>query len=151
MTAESESMAAEGERSVGDVVDQISASAQRSLQNTRLPPFTPKAERQLLDEVSTYVNDLISESVRSARRQGLEEAVGGHHVEGAARHLSSAGGSKFATSLGGVGGILFGAALGNFLTIVDDNTLSRTTVVVTTSTGLVGAVLLTAAFLTQRR
>jgi hypothetical protein len=116
------------------------AEAESSLQNVDPTPFSEGAFRLLIESISEYTSTLTSESSRIARRQRAD-AISRAHVEQAQQHLVTSRSRPVMQHLGTIGGIFFGAAVGNILSLVSADTIKAPSVLITAGLLVFGAFL----------
>jgi hypothetical protein len=104
------------------------------------PPFSVPAYELLRAKIAEYISDLVTESVRIARRSGADD-VSATHVQHAAEHLTTARRSRLYRHIATVGGIMFGGALSNILSMTLENRYSAEAILITTGIAVVGAAL----------
>jgi histone H3/H4 len=124
-------------------LQQIIDTAERELQHTSHTRFTDNGFNRLKEKISEYVVQLITESVKVARRRD-SETVSPTHIEQASQYLVSSTSRKLYRHIGTVGGILLGVAGSNFLSMITSNIFTLNGVVVTVAFTLVGGVLIAA-------
>lgn len=122
-------------------LQQIIDTAERELQHTSHTRFTDNGFNRLKEKISEYVVQLITESVKVARRRD-SETVSPTHIEQASQYLVSSTTRKLYRHIGTVGGILLGVAGSNFLSMITANVFTLNGVVVTVGFTLVGGVLI---------
>lgn len=131
---------------MGDLVPQqqqqnelqrIVQAAERELQNSGHTPFTPQAFNRLQERIGEYSVQLITESVKVARRRG-SETVSTQNVDHASQYLVSSSGSKLYRSIGTLGGIFLGAGLSTFLAMIVAGAFTTTAVLLALSLTMVG-------------
>jgi histone H3/H4 len=115
-------------RPTGDL-ERIINIAESQLQQIDHTPFSPKAFERLKEKVGEYAAQLVTESVRVARRRE-SDTVSTKNVEQASQYLVSSTGSKFYRNIGTLGGILLGAGLSTFLSMVAVGLFTTTAVLV---------------------
>jgi hypothetical protein len=91
--------------------------AARDLQGTDPSPFTPNAYQTLTEIVNDFINDLVSESLRIAKRQ-KSEIVSINYVQNAGEYLIASRTRRLYRHLGTLGGVLLGGSLSNILAMV---------------------------------
>lgn len=115
--------------------------ANKSLEKSTPHNFSEKAFKPLKQNISTYIIELVSESMRNARREKVD-SVSASHVEKASAYLVTKNRGKLKNILGGVGGVFLGAAVQEIISIVNSTNPPNTISVVTISTlMLVGTIL----------
>jgi hypothetical protein len=106
-------------------------------------PFSITAFERLQDEISEFIENLVAESGRLARRQRTDD-ISATHVEQAADYLTSTPRKRFFRHIGTLGGILLGSALSNILTMTLENRYGTVGILVTMSLAIIGAFLVAA-------
>lgn len=140
------------ELNTGEDQTSISASifeTERMLDNVQneKSPFSDKAFNSLKKEIRNYIADLISESLRIARRNKSDN-IDSAHVEQASAHLVSKKRSKINFMIGTFGGIMLGATLSNYLDHFVFNQPSTPNALIASSVvGMIGVMLLTISIL----
>lgn len=106
------------------------------------PLMSDKAFERLKEKINLYVSDLITESIKNAKREKLD-SVSASHIEKASDYLVSSTRSKVNKLIVSVGGLLLGATVSNVVNMVlKGGDMSVTGVVLTVILGVVGAFLL---------
>jgi hypothetical protein len=101
-------------------------------------PFSPPAFETLKAKISEYLRDLLTESIKVSRRYNAD-TVSAAHVERAAEYLVSSMSRRLFRHVGTVGGILFGAALSNLLTMTLAGQFTSSGTLLSAALGFVGA------------
>jgi histone H3/H4 len=101
-------------------------------------PFSTSAFTALQSHIATYIAELMSESMRDAKRHQLD-TVSEMHVERAADFLITGSGRKLFRHIGTIGGVLLGAAVSNLLAMAASNTVTFSSAGLTVALGIVGA------------
>src|SRR5258707_1034345 len=79
-------------------------------------PFSTPGFSALEQEIEAYINDLIDEAAKLARRYRADD-VSAMHVVQAAQNLTASAKHRVYRHLGTIGGIILGAGLSSVLTI----------------------------------
>ncbi len=104
------------------------------------PPFSAHAYEVLRTTIVEYVSDLVTESARIARRVRADD-ISAAHVQRAAEHLASTTRGRFYRHIGTIGGIMFGGALSNILSMTLENRYGPAGILITTGIAIIGAAL----------
>jgi len=96
-----------------EVIERINAEF-RKVEST---PFSEHAFEEFQEQVGTYGVELISESVKRAKRHQAE-GVSSSDVRHAGQYLVSSPSHKIYRHAGALGGVLFGAALSNVFSMI---------------------------------
>jgi hypothetical protein len=105
-------------------------------------PFTSKAYESLKDKISSYIGQIITESIRISKRHKAD-LVSQTHVEDASDNLISKKRGKLSYLAGTLGGIFLGATVSNiFGMLVLNQTFTTTGIIITIIIGIVGAFLI---------
>lgn len=115
-------------------------SAEKELESLATSPFSNAAFATFKDKVAKYIGDLITESVKTAKRHSAD-TVSSTHVEQASDHLVSNTGRKYFRHLGTIGGILLGAGISNILAMTTSNQFTTLGVSITSALSIAGAFL----------
>lgn len=126
-----------------DELARIIEIADRELQSVDHTPFSPKAFARLKEKVSEYAVQLITESVKRARRHQAENASTSD-VEHASQYLVASSSRKVYRHLGTFGGLFLGTALSNILSMITTNQFSLKGIVVTFVLTLIGSFMIAA-------
>jgi len=118
-------------------LQRIIKQADIDLQRIDHTPFSPKAFERLKEKISEYSAQLITKSIKVARRRE-SETVSTKNVEQASQYLVSSTGSKLYRNIGTLGGILLGAGLSTFLSMVVAGVFTTSVVLIALSLTLVG-------------
>lgn len=120
---------------------------ERTLAGIEPQPFTSEAFAQVQECVNGYIEDLIDESARTARRHGGGEAIESIDVQQAARYLTRASAGRTRQLAGTMGGLLLGGAGGNLLTTLTSTADFRAAGVIVSIVMLIlGTILVTYQF-----
>jgi hypothetical protein len=119
-------------------VNEIIATAEEALDDLSPAPFSPMAFSRLKDRISEYISELISESLKVAKRRQAD-TVSASHVDIAAGYLVSGSRRKFFRHLGTIGGIFLGAAISSLLGMAGSQQFTSQAVVITSVLGVLGA------------
>jgi len=126
-----------------DELEQIVEVADRELQSVDPTPFSPQAFLRLKEKVSEYAVQLITESVKRARRHQAETASTSD-VEQASQYLVASSSHKFYRHMGTFGGLFLGSALSNVLSMITTNQFALNGIIVTFILTLVGSFMIAA-------
>jgi len=124
-------------------IQQIIEAAERELQQIDHTPFSSNAFTRLKEKVSEYAIQLITESIKTAKRHQADN-VSTANVEQASHYLVSTTSRKFYRHLGTIGGILLGTAVSNVVSMVTTNQYNLNGVIITVVFTLVGAAMVAA-------
>ncbi|HSS21492.1 MAG TPA: hypothetical protein VLL54_15560 [Pyrinomonadaceae bacterium] len=114
--------------------------AEEELSHTDPSPFSSSAFDRVKEKISEYTVELITESVKVARRHD-SDSVSPSYVDRASEYLISQSGSKTYRHLGTIGGILLGAVGSNVLSMITTRQFTLGGIVVTVVLTLVGSFL----------
>jgi len=92
--------------------------ANKVLDKSEHQTFSEQAFKSLKQNITTYIVDLVSEAVRNAKREKVDN-VSASHVEKASAYLVTKNKGKIKSILGAVGGIFLGAAVQEIVGIVN--------------------------------
>ncbi|HEX8267396.1 MAG TPA: hypothetical protein VF596_18495 [Pyrinomonadaceae bacterium] len=106
-----------GEVSRVNELQRIINEAEQELSTIDHTPFSDKAFTRLKTKISEYTIQLINESVKTSRRR-KSDTVSTSDVEHSSQYLTYSSGSKLSRNVGTLGGILLGAGLSTFLSMV---------------------------------
>jgi hypothetical protein len=126
----------------GRDLQDVLARADAELGNLDPTPFSNEAFEDVKRNIYVYVAALVTESIKTARRSGLD-TVSTVHVERAAGYLMSGRPRRLYRNMETLGGLLLGAALSTLLAFTLTENLDALAVILTTVVGLVGMGLLT--------
>ena len=121
-----------------DLARTVVARAEAQLTSNESSPFSPPAFGILKEFISTYVADLVNESIKVSERHRAD-TVSAAHVERAAEYLVSSTSRRIYRHLGTLGGILLGAALSNMLAMTLTGQYTGVGTMLSASLGIVGA------------
>jgi len=107
------------------------------------PPFSAHAYEVLRTTIVEYVSDLVAESARIAGRSRADD-ISAAHIERAAEHLANTTRGRFYRHVGTIGGIMFGGALSNLLSMTLENRYGAAGILITTGFAIVGTALVAA-------
>jgi len=124
----------------GPELQRLIRIAEEELSQTDPAPFSPSAFERVKQKISEYTVELITESVKVARRHD-SDSVSPSYVDRASEYLVSHSGSKTYRHLGTLGGILLGAVGSNVLSMITTRQFSLGGIVITVLLTLVGAFL----------
>jgi hypothetical protein len=102
-------------------------------------PFTPQAYDLLRRRVAEYIDELVDEAIRVAKRRPSSDVVSTADVNRASEHLGTRPRSRRGQIIGSVGSLLLGAALGNALQIAGQAQTTPESALLTFGVGAVGA------------
>jgi hypothetical protein len=114
--------------------------AEEELSHTDPSPFSPSAFDRVKQKISEYTVELITESVKVARRHD-SDSVSPSYVDRASEYLVSHSGNKTYRHLGTIGGILLGAVGSNVLSMITTHQFTLGGIIVTVILTLVGSFL----------
>jgi hypothetical protein len=103
-------------------------------------PFSAKAFEALKRSIAWFIGELVDESVKVSKRHRSDN-VAESHVEAAALFLVGDTTRRLFRHLGTIGGIFFGAALSNFLSMITNRVLTLASVGITVALAVIGAFL----------
>jgi hypothetical protein len=109
---------------VNKEAEQVAIKAEEHLQGVDPSPFSAAAFSILKGKVGQYVNDLISESIKISKLD-QSDSVSTKHVELASKYLTLQGNNRIYRLLGTFGGVLLGASISNFLTMLTTEQYSK--------------------------
>lgn len=115
--------------------------ANAELQNADQTPFSPNAFERLKEQIGAYSVELITESVKRARRHQAE-GVSSSDVEHASQYLVSSTRHRVYRHAGTFGGLLLGTALSNMLSMITTNQFGLNGIIITFSLTLIGTFLI---------
>ena len=101
-------------------------------------PFSKGAKDLLRRKRRKYIIQLISDSTKFAKRQGVDE-VSAIHVEQASINLTHNTSRRFFKHIGTLGGILLGASLSALLAMISTNRYSPASILIPAGVGIIGA------------
>ncbi len=116
-------------------------NAEKELDTLEESPFSSSAFETLKDRISRFISELITESVKVAKRHNAD-TVSSNHVEKASDYLVAISGKKIFRHLGTIGGALLGAGISNILAMTTNNQFTTPSVAVTSALSIVGAFLI---------
>ena len=119
-------------------ISELIANVEQQVAPLQNETFSPHAFIALKDAISTYILELVAESVKVSKRHRAD-SVSIAHVEQAAAYLVAASSRRLFRHLGTVGGILLGAAVSNLLAMVSSSAYTASGVTLTSILGVVGA------------
>lgn len=109
------------------------------LNNIEPSPFSAQAYGCLRDKITSYIGQLISESVKISKRHKAD-LVSQNHIERASDNLVSKKRGRLNYLIGTLGGIFLGATVSNIFGMLVLNQIYTTSgIVITISTGILGA------------
>lgn len=122
--------------------NKIIANIDEEVQKISPKPFSPKAFQKLKQYISIYIVELISESVKNAKRENLD-SVSGTHIDKAQKYLTSSNNLKTNKLYSSIGGVLLGATLSNVVNMVlRTGEITAPGVIITVLLGIFGSFLL---------
>src|ERR1044072_5577404 len=101
-------------------LEEIIERANAKLKKADSTPFSEQAFVEFKEHVEAYAVELITESVKRAKRHQAE-GVSSSDVRHASQYLVSRSSHRVYRHAGTVGGLLFGTALSNILSIITTN------------------------------
>jgi len=110
------------------------------LQKINPTPFSANAFNHLNENISKYIIQLMTESIKVARRHQSEQ-VSPADVEHAAQYLGTTSTRKAYRHMGTVGGILLGAVGSNLISMTTTHQFTVEAILVTFALTLIGAFL----------
>jgi hypothetical protein len=114
--------------------------AEEELSHTDPAPFSTPAFKRVKQKISEYTVELITESVRVARRHD-SDSVSPSYVDRASEYLVSHSRNKTFRHMGTMGGILLGAVGSNVLSMITTHQFTLGGIVITVILTLVGSFL----------
>ncbi len=115
--------------------------ANKALEKTAPQSFSEQAFKSLKQNITTYIIELVGESIRNARREKVD-SVSASHVEKASSYLVTKNRGKLKSILGAVGGVFLGAAVQEIVGVLNSATPPNSISVITISAlMLVGTIL----------
>jgi len=124
-----------------EALRRVLEDAEARLEGVEHTPYSDAAFAALKQSISQYVSDLVSESIRVARR-GRADAVSAADVREASQYLGSGLGRPASKLLLTVGGTLVGASVSAVLAIIATGEYSTVGFAVFFGVGIVGAFML---------
>jgi len=93
-----------------DEIEKIIKGIEEDLNKIQPDPFSDKAFKILKGKISTYIKELIKESIKNSKRENLD-SVSATHVEKASDYLVSPTKNKWNHLITTIGGVILGAAI----------------------------------------
>jgi len=118
----------------------IIQDAEMEIRDLDPSPFSHQGFSVLKEKISEYIAQLISESIRVAKRHQAD-TVSVAHVERANEYIVSSSSRRIFRHLGTVGGIFLGASLSNILSMTTTGQFSSVGTLISVGFGIVGAFL----------
>ena len=103
-----------------------------ALEKSAPQAFSEKAFTSLKLNISTYILELVTESMKNAKREKVD-SVSATHVEKASAYLVTKAKGKLKNMLGAVGGVFLGAAVQEIVGIINSTNPPNVLSVVTIS------------------
>jgi hypothetical protein len=104
------------------IVTPATQQAEAALAEINPESFSPKAIEALKRSISWFIAELVDQSVKVSKRHRSDN-VAESHVETAVQGLVGDAPGRIFRHLGTIGGVLLGAALSNFLSMITTNSL----------------------------
>ena len=120
------------------VIERVNAE----LKKADSTPFSGPAFEELKEQIEAYAVELITESVKKAKRHQAE-GVSSSNVRHASQYLVSNTSHRLYRHAGAVGGLLFGAAFSNTLSIITTSHYGLNGLIITFVLTLLGSSLIT--------
>ena len=105
-------------------------------------PFSPKAFKFLKDQISQYIKELVSESIRVSKRH-RSDTVSIADIERASEYLIFSIRRKIFRHVGMLGGIFFGIALSTFISMWMISQYTKNGFLVSLLFGVTGSIMIT--------
>jgi len=119
-------------------MDQEKPDLKIRLNEVILRKFSRQATSSLKKKIKDYVSLLLSESIKVSKRQQAD-VVSSIHVNRANDYLVFNSKKRIFKHIGLLGGILIGASLSAFITVIVTDSLTILGMLLSTSLGIVGA------------
>ncbi|HEX8367332.1 MAG TPA: hypothetical protein VF604_02090 [Pyrinomonadaceae bacterium] len=100
-------------------------------------PFSEKAFERLKSKISEYSLQLINESLKTSKRR-KSDLISTSDVEHSSQYLTYSSGSKLSRNIGTLGGILLGAGLSTFLSMLVAGAFTANPVLIALSLTVIG-------------
>lgn len=102
-----------------DYASDIARQARQKANGSNLDhvPFTDTAYESLKTRIATYIEELIREAIKTAKRE-QSDVISAIHVERASTYLVSSTSRRFSRHIGTIGGIILGGSISNVLAII---------------------------------
>jgi histone H3/H4 len=123
-------------------LDEVIERANAELKKTDSTPFSEHALEKFQEQVRAYTVELIQESVKRAKRHQAE-VVSSSDVRHASQYLVSSPSHKIYRHAGTLGGLFFGAALSNVMSMITTRQYGLDGIIITFAFTLIGASLIT--------
>lgn len=121
-----------------EVIERINAEFKKA----ESTPFSDHAFEEFQEQVGAYGVELVSESIKRAKRHQAE-GVSSSDVRHASQYLVSSPSHKIYQHAGTLGGVLFGAALSQFLSIISAKQYGLDSIIIIFALTLMGTSLIT--------
>lgn len=121
-----------------EVIDRINAEFNKA----ESTPFSDHAFEEFQEQVGDYGVELISESVKRARKHQAE-GVSSSDVRHASQYLVSSTNHKIYRHAGALGGVLFGTALSQVISIITTKQYGLDGIIIIFALTLIGTSLIT--------
>ena len=118
-------------------LDEVIERATAELKKAESTPFSEHALEEFEQQVGTYVVELIQESVKRAKRYQAE-GVSSSDVRHASQYLVSSPSHKIYRHAGALGGLFFGAALSQIMSMITTRQYGLDGIVITFALTLIG-------------
>lgn len=116
-------------------------AARQKLASIDHAPFTHSAFRTLQDLIDEFIEDLVAEASRIAKRHG-SEVISANYVTAAGTYLIASRSRRLFRHMGTMGGTLLGGSLSNILAMAQSgNTFPVIGTLVSIGVGFIGAFL----------
>lgn len=123
-------------------LDKVIERATAELNRTDSTPFSEHALEEFQEQVGAYTVELIKESVKRAKRHQAE-GVSSSDVRHASQYLVSSPSHKIYRHAGALGGLLFGAALSNVVSMITTRQYGLDGIIIIFALTLIGTSLIT--------
>jgi histone H3/H4 len=120
-----------------ELVRPVIEDAERQMQSIDKLPFDPSAFSKLSETIAQYISELIDESVKCMKRDGVQ-TIAVKHVKKANEYLVSSTSRRKSRFLGTIGGTCFGIALTTFVAMAQIHKYDEYGTVVSLLFGLIG-------------
>lgn len=127
-------------KSPNSIVAQATQQAEAALSEINLESFSPKAFEAFQRAINWFIAELVDQSVKVSKRHRADN-VAESHVETAVQFLVGDAPGRIFRHLGTIGGILLGAGLSNFLSMVTTKVTTVPSVAITVALAVIGAFL----------
>ena len=119
---------------------QVTQQAEAALAEIHLEAFSPKAVAALKRSISWFIAELVDQSVKVSKRHQSDN-VAESHVETAVQFLVGDAPRRIFRHMGTIGGVLFGAALSNLVSMITTKVITVPSVGITIALAVIGAFL----------